>query len=188
MASYYYLMAQLPSLYGFSQAPLGFKTFKELAVRFLTAKDAAVLNKLSLEPPRTEEKTGSAFLDAWYDFERALRLALEQARSSKLKWETAISYEERIIISGAFSAMQLARTAVAMQNPLEAEKFLDSARFQAADTIKGSDAFSSEAVFSYAVKLLLCERASKFNAERGREEYSRVYTEILAEKNAENYV
>ncbi|AGT43999.1 DUF2764 family protein [Treponema pedis] len=182
MASYYYLTAQLPSIQASSQAPMSFKAFKELALRFLTEKDAAILNKLSLEPPRSEEKTGSAFLDNWYGFERSLRLALEQARALKLKWESSISYEERLTLSGAFSPMQSARAAVAMQNPLEAENFLDNVRFQAADTVRGSDGFSSDAVFSYAIKLLLRERASKFDMERGREEYSHLYHEILGEK------
>lgn len=181
MASYYYLMAQLPAIYESSQPYISFKSFKELASRFLTEKDAAVLRKLSLEPPRSEEKTGSAFLDSWYGFERSLRLALEQQRSSKLKWETPISYTERITLTEAFSVIQIARIAIAMNNPLEAEVFLDNARFQAADTIKGNEAFSSDAVFSYAIKLLLRERAAHFNMERGREEYTHIYNEILAE-------
>lgn len=184
MASYYYLMAQLPTINESSQPHIRFKSFKELALRFLTEKDAAILCKLSLEPPRSEEKTGSTFLDSWYGFERSLRLALEQQRSLKLKWESRISYTERLTLAEAFSIMQIARTAIAMKNPLEAEVFLDNARFQAADTVKSADIFSSDSVFSYAIKLLLRERAAQFNMERGREEYAHVYNEILAEKQA----
>lgn len=184
MASYYYLMAQLPTMNESSQPNISFKSFKELALRFLTEKDAAILRTLSLEPPRSEEKTGSIFLDGWYRFERSLRLALEQQRSSKLKWESPISYTERLMLAEAFLPVQIARTAIAMKNPLEAEVFLDSARFQAADTVKGADVFSSDSVFSYAIKLLLRERASQFNMQRGREEYAHIYNEILAEKQA----
>ncbi|UTC68265.1 MULTISPECIES: DUF2764 domain-containing protein [unclassified Treponema] len=182
MASYYYLTAQLPSIFPNIQPPMSFKAFKELALRSLSKKDAQILETLSLEPPREEESTGSAYLDKWYEFERSLRLALEQVRSAKLKWEVPVSYDERILLSSAFTPVQIARAAAAIQNPLEAETFLDNARFQAADTVRGSEVFSSDGVFSYAVKLLLRERASKFETEKGREEYSSIYNSILDEE------
>ena len=52
MASYYYLMAQLPSIMPHTDPPLSYAQFKELALRFLTEKDAAVLESLTLVPPR----------------------------------------------------------------------------------------------------------------------------------------
>ena len=184
MASYYYLMAQLPSILPNSAPPMTFAAFKELALRSLTQKDACILNALSLEPPRSMEKTGSEFLDGWYGFERSLRLALEQARSAKLKWDNPIPYEERELLSGAFHPVQISHTAAGMQNPLDAEIYLDKMRFEAADTVKGENAFSSAGVFSYAVKLLLRERAAQFDMEKGREEYSHIYTGILESKAA----
>lgn len=182
MASYYYLTAQLPSIFPNLQPPMSFKAFKELALRSLSKKDAQILENLSLEPPREDTCTGSAYLDKWYEFERSLRIALEQVRSAKLKWEVPISYDERILLSSAFTPVQIARTAAAIQNPLEAENFLDNARFQAADTVRGAEAFSSDGVFSYAVKLLLRERASKFEAAKGKEEYYSIYNTILDEE------
>lgn len=174
-------MAQLPTLSVSSQVPMSFVSFKELAARFLNENEVMVLNNLKLEPPRIHQATGSHFLDNWYKFERALRLALEQVRATKLKWESDLSSEEKMDIAVAVTPAQLAGTAVAIQNPLEAELFLDSARFKMADTIRGENAFSLDAVFSYGIKLLLCERAAKFNVELGRNEYSRVYNEIASE-------
>ncbi|UTC82317.1 DUF2764 domain-containing protein [Treponema denticola] len=182
MASYYYLTAQLPSIFPNLQPPMSFKAFKELALRSLSKKDAQILENLSLEPPREEKSTGSAYLDKWYEFERSLRIALEQVRSAKLKWEAPISYDERVLLSSAFTPVQIARTAASIQNPLEAETFLDNARFQAADTVRGSENFSSDGIFAYAVKLLLRERASKFEMEKGKEEYSSIYNTILDEE------
>jgi Protein of unknown function (DUF2764). len=177
-------MALLPSILPNSAPPMTFAAFKELALRSLTQKDACILNALSLEPPRSMEKTGSEFLDGWYSFERSLRLALEQARSAKLKWDNPIPYEERELLSGAFHPVQISHTAAGMQNPLDAEIYLDKMRFEAADTVKGEKAFSSDGVFSYAVKLLLRERAAQFDMEKGREEYSHIYTGILESKAA----
>ena len=59
---------------------------------------------------------------------------------------------------------------------------MDNARFQAADTVRGAETFSSDGIFAYAVKLLLRERASKFEMEKGKEEYSSIYNTILDEE------
>lgn len=55
MASYYYLTAQLPSIFPNLQPPMSFNAFKELALRSLSKKDAQILENLSLEPPREEK-------------------------------------------------------------------------------------------------------------------------------------
>lgn len=182
MASYYYLIAQLPTILPNSEPPISFNEFKLLALRYLNKKDAGILEKLSLEPPRQLVKTGSSFLDTWYEFERALRLALEEARAAKLNWTRPSSYEERLLLSSAFSPVQIARTALSIQNPLEAEAFLDRARFAASEIKKETTPFSSDEVFSYAIKLLLRERSAKFKVTQGREEYSNIYNSILKEK------
>lgn len=180
--SYYYLMAQLPSIVQIDQKGadfMSFSEFKDLAERYLSEKDFAILNTVTLNPPRTKNMTGSAFLDSWYDFERALRLALEQIRAAKLKWEHDTSYDERNLLSDAFLPRQIASEAITMQNPLDAELFLDAARFKAVDSISRLENFSNISVFSYAIKLLLCERFRKFNIEKGRQEYSKTYHAIL---------
>lgn len=185
MSSYHYLAAQLPSITACSSGlPMSFEEFKELASRFLTEKDLTVLANLSLEPPRENFKTGSKFLDSWYIFERALRLYLQQLRAIALKWDAPISFEERESVSSEFSAAKIAQAAAAIKDPLEAEIFLDNARFDAADVVKGGEIFSSDGIFSYAIKLLLCERNKKFGMESGREEYSAIYSKILEEPEA----
>ena len=70
MASYYYLMAQLPSIMPHTDPPLSYAQFKELALRFLTEKDAAVLESLTLVPPREAVHTASAVVNEWYAFEQ----------------------------------------------------------------------------------------------------------------------
>ena len=61
--------------------------FLEVCSRFVTEKEKAVLEKLSLVPDRILSKTGSAFLDTWYEKERNLRFALAQIRAQKMKKE-----------------------------------------------------------------------------------------------------
>ncbi len=178
--AYYYLMSQLPSISPTAQqVPMSFEAFKELALRFLSKKDAKVLNQLSLEPPREDKSTGSKFLDKWYDYERALRLSLEQVRAAKLNRTSSVSAEERSILNRNADSAQVAKNAFAMENPLEAEIFLDNARFQKADTVAPSKGFSSDAVFAYGLKLMLRERATKFEMEKGRRAYTHTYNAIL---------
>ena len=181
MANYYYLMAQLPTISFGSKPAFNYEEFEELAFRYINKKDRDLLKSLSLEPTRNDKKTSSQVLNKWYEFERSLRIALEQVRSAKLKWDAPISYDERVLLSSAFTPVQIARTAASIQNPLEAETFLDNARFQAADTVRGAENFSSDGIFAYAVKLLLRERASRFEMEKGKEEYSSIYNTILDE-------
>ena len=59
--------------------------FREVASRFIAPKEKAVLEGLSLVPPKELGKTGSAFLDVWYEKERNLRCALAQIRAQKMK-------------------------------------------------------------------------------------------------------
>lgn len=178
--AYYYLMSQLPSISATTQqVPMNFSEFKELALRFLSKKDAKVLEQLSLEPPREDKTTGSKFLDKWYDYERALRLSLELVRAAKMNRPSSVSAEERSILNRNADSAQIAKNAFGMENPLDAEILLDTARFQKADTVAPSKGFSSDAVFAYGLKLLLRERSTKFQMEKGREAYAETYNTIL---------
>lgn len=188
MAEYYYLMAQLPPVDISSPPPFSsFEQFKELALRYLNKKDARILRGISEEPPRKYEKTGSAFLDGWYEFERSLRLELRAARAAKLKWDVSpMSFEEYDILNKSYSPVKIARAAASMEDPLQAELFLNEERFIAADIIRGAEAFSSDAVFSYAVMLMLSLRAAKFSKEKGAEAYRKLYDGIFEARPRHN--
>ena len=180
MANYYYLMAQLPTISFGSKPPFKYEEFEELAFRYINKKDRDLLKTLSLEPTRDGKKTSSHFLNRWYEFERAVRLALRELRASKLKWENVeVTYEEHSKVVSSHHAQSIASQAFAMEDPLQAELFLDKKRFDFLNSIKAGDAFSSDALFSYAIMLLLIIREENFSKEIGIEEYKRLYSEIL---------
>ena len=180
MAQYYYLMAQLPSITFSSTPPFTFEEFKELSFRYINKKDKAILSELSLEPRRDKAKAKRVFLQKWYDFEIALRLALRELRATKLKWDDVnISYEEKAKVNLSYYAKTLASQAFSMEDPLQAELFLDKKRFEYLGQIKSGDSFSSDALFSYALMLLILIREDAFSKEIGREEYKRLYSKIL---------
>ena len=86
--AYYYLVSQLPNISSSESKaalPLTGAEFLELASRFITEDEKAVLQGLSLIPPMENLSTGSAFLDVWYEKERNLRCALAQIRAQKMK-------------------------------------------------------------------------------------------------------
>ncbi len=186
MAGYYYLMAQLPTLSETAAPDISYKDFLSLAGRFLSAGDMKTLGSLSLIPPKEgARRTGSAVIDSWYQYERALRFSLARARAAKLKRDAQAGNAEldssfvSEAIALSFGAASAAKAAVEMDSPLEAELSLDRARFACARDLSAGHFYDSEAVFAYALMLLIRERSSAFSAEAGRAEYTRIYNSIL---------
>ena len=172
-------MAQLPAFSATADSgklPITTEYFIDLCRRFMPKSAAAVVESLSLEPPREAIATGSAFLDTWYVKERNLRLALAQIRALKMKKEA-----KDIPITSDGEVIQAARTATGMDSPLSAEQFLNEYRVSVLDKIAPLDNFSIDAVYNYGLHLMLAERMKKFNAEEGLTSYRTLYDEILGE-------
>ena len=175
--AYYYLVSQLPNISsGESKANLPMNTvqFREVAGRFITPKEKAVLDELSLVPPMELSSTGSAFLDVWYEKERNLRCALAQIRAQKMK-------KDSFPLPAGCTAdiISAARTAVGMDSPLSAEQFLYEYRLRLLDDLRPLDAFSIDAVYAYGLRLMLVERMRKFEVENGKTSYHEIYDTIL---------
>ena len=175
--AYYYLVSQLPNISAAeskSALPLNSESFREVAARFITPKEKSILNGLSLIPPMEIGKTGSAFLDVWYEKERNLRCALAQIRAQKLK-------KDSVPLPPGCTAdiISAARTAVGMDSPLSAEQFLYEYRLRLLDDLRPLDAFSIDAVYAYGLRLMLVERMRKFEVENGKISYHKIYDEIL---------
>jgi hypothetical protein len=179
MKHLYYFVAQLPAFSATSESgklPITTDYFLDLCNRFMPKEDAAVVQTLSLEPPRESLSTGSTFLDTWYTKERNLRMALAQIRALKMKKEA-----KDIPITTDGEVIQAARTATGMDSPLSAEQFLNEYRVGVLDKIAPLDTFSIDAVYNYGLHLMLAERMRKFNKDEGLTSYRKLYDEILGE-------
>jgi len=175
--AYYYLVSQLPNIpvtETKSALPMTAKQFLEVCSRFVTEKENAVLQELSLVPQKILKKTGSVFLDTWYQKERNLRYALAQIRAQKMKKEAYTLPE-----GCTADIIAAARTAVGMDSPLSAEQFLFEYRLRLLDDLRPIDAFSIDAVYAYGLKLMLIERMRKFEVENGQISYHKIYDDIL---------
>jgi hypothetical protein len=151
-------------------------SFKALASDMMSAADAAAFDYCTLD----QELAGpspSDFINRWKEWERVLRLNLARGRSQKLKREGgAVEAPEY-----PANAAAVAKTALAMESPLEAEIFLDKARWDAIESFQGINTFSENAMYAYLLKLLLMERKAAFKTEEGFTEYKALYAAILGE-------
>ena len=173
----YYLVSQLPSLDGINEnapIPITSERFEELCQRFLGKKAQGESGKLTLAPSRNPEKSSSALIEKWNEGERNLRLALAKLRAEKLN-----KHFDADIQSFSPVILQAVRTAVEIESPMEAEKFLNKYRLDFLETLRPMDTFSDEFVFYYGLKLKLLEQIRKFDSESGETAYKNIYNSIM---------
>ena len=184
MGSYYYLGAQLPYLVYGQNPPMSSSAFKAMAWEHMSSGDAELLDFCTLDPdpPKdtqgatekgSETRIGSDFIKRWKEWERALRLNLAKGRGLKLKRESGDAPDS------PYDAVAVVKQALTIESPLEAELFLDNARWDVIDSFQGIDVFSESAIYAYMLKLLLMERRAVFRTEEGYDEYKGLYAAIL---------
>ena len=194
MSGYHYLVAQLPYLNYGQPAPMTPKEFKDLCAGILDEKDTALLELCSLNPTPAESKNDSPqgdkpsfaeppkpcasdFINDWRIWNRALRLHLARYRAQKLKWDGGAPVDPP---ENPMDAASAAKTAVLIESPMEAELFIDQARWNVIENLQGLQYFSSSTIYGYLLKLLLMERRALFRVEEGFAEYKGLYSAILA--------
>lgn len=188
MGAYYYLVSQLPSLsYGVSAA-IETKDFIELCRSFLSPQDFKLLDYCRLDPEGNTpfslgqayqirpEPVGSHLLDNWRIWERALRLHLARSRLQHVKQENPVVADAP---ADPIDAALVAKNAVSIESPLEAELYLDRARWSAIEALQGFDYFGRDTVYAYYLKLQLLERKQKFKVDEGFEAYKGLYHSIM---------
>ncbi len=173
----YYLISQLPSLDGISEnspLPITQERFTELCQRFLGKKAQKELAGLTLSPPKNYEKSSSSIIEKWNDGERNLRLALAKLRADKMN-----KFFESENKSFSAGLLQAVRTAVEIENPMQAEEFLNRYRLEFLETLRPMDSFSEEFVFYYGLKLKLLSRIRQFDSQSGESAYRNIYNSII---------
>ena len=180
----YYLISQLPSLDGISEnmpLPITEERFTELCSRHLGKKARNEMKNLTLLPPKDFEHSGSALLKAWNESERNLRLALGKARAEKMK---KTFDAENLILPAEY--IKIANTAIEIDNPMEAEKFLNRYRLELLESLRPMDNFSEDFVFYYGLKLKLLLRIRQFDTDAGEAAYRNIYNSILIGESLED--
>jgi hypothetical protein len=154
------------------------QAFKELARTHISNRDAALMDLVTLEPRTTRKKSGSRFIDRWWEWEWVLRLNLAKARFAKLKREGTAPVEPPAYLHEITTVA--ARAVAVTESPLEGEIILNKARWETIDSLQGLVYFSSNTIFAYLLKLLILERHAVFQqTETGFSEYKSLYASIL---------
>lgn len=173
----YYLISQLPSLDGIGEntpLPITEERFTELCNRFLGKRSQKAMDKLTLSPPKNSESSGSVLIDAWNERERSFRFALGKVRAEKMK--KAFDTENRIF---PVEYIKAASTAIEIENPMEAEKYLNSYRLAILETLRPMESFSEDYIFYYGLKLKLILRIRQLDTKTGETAYKNIYDSIL---------
>lgn len=179
----YYLISQLPSLDGVSEnspIPITEERFYELCDSLLGKKAKNALKKLTLSPPRSCEDSGSGLIDAWIESERFLRLALGKARAEKMK--KPFDAGDGIL---PVEHVKMASAAMEIENPMEAEKYLNRYRLELLEALRPMDSFSEDYIFYYGLRLKLLLRIRQFDTDAGEEAYRNIYNSIISGDNLE---
>ena len=173
----YYLISQLPSLDGISEAtpvPITEERFLDLCGRFLGEKALGNMAKLTLAPSRALEELASPLVDAWNQGERDLRLALAKVRAEKLS--KPFDMQNKTLPA---ELQKVAGAAVELESPMEAEKFLSDYRLSFLESLRPTDPFCEDFVYYYGLKLKLLLRSRQFDARLGEAEYRNIYNSIM---------
>lgn len=173
----YYLISQLPSLDGLSDTvplPITEERFVGLCESLLKDKIINELSNLTLIPSLNPIKSKSALITAWNQGERCLRLSIAKVRAEKM--------EKSFDLGGQALPNQLtkiASSAVEIDNPLEAEKFLTEYRLNFLESLRPLDSFSEDYIYYYYIKLKLLQRMRQFNEKEGEITYKNIYNSIM---------
>ncbi len=173
----YYLISQLPSLDGIGEnapLPISEEQFTELCNRFLGKRSQDIMKKITLSPSKNFESSGSALVDAWNESERNLRFALGKVRAEKMK--KPFDTENKIF---PVEYIKVASVATEMENPMEAEEYLNRYRLEILETLRPMDSFFEDYIFYYGLKLKLILRIRQFDTKAGEKAYKNIYNSIL---------
>lgn len=173
----YYLISQLPSLDGLSDVaplPITEDYFIEMCKSVLKDKVINELKNLTLTPPLIPVKTKSALIMAWNNGERYLRLSLAKIRAEKIK--KTFDLQDEILPN---EYVKVASSAVEIESPLDAEKFLTEYRLNFLESLRPMDSFSEEFIYYYFLKLKLLKRMRQFNVQEGENTYKNIYNSIM---------
>jgi hypothetical protein len=206
MAKNYYFVSQLPYLVWGQDPPVTSEAYLKQCTSLLSPEDASVVTALSGDGgeeaapvtlteavirkglPEQLKPLGVAHAGAplgfngqWAEFERELKLTLAALRASKASF--ASKDIPPVDVRHYAAAENAAKAAAATENPLEAERIVDKARWDAACNFAGIDTFSLDSVCAYYVKLSILEREAKFETERGFTNYRKIYDGVLKAYN-----
>lgn len=163
---YYYLISSLPMLEFGAKTPFSYHDFVSCCQEQLDGRDMEIIKRATILPCEDIEDS-SPTLREWKRFDRTLRNEIARSRANK-KGRDPSQYIRGENYSDPFMA-PLAQWAVSQDSPLEAELYLDRARWERIEQLKKGHYFDIDYLITYALQLQIMERWEKINSEGGME-------------------
>ena len=167
--NYYFFAATLTAITYGDEPPMSSEKFRELCCEFLSSKDAEYLKYCCYDPHlalATTEPTGSDFIDTFLYQQRCFLTKLASLRAKKLNRDLEIDVSEDDAIT--------AKTAFEINNPLEAELYINKERWQALDDLVNINYYDVRSIYCYLLKLQLLEKKRIFDTAIGSAEYQKL--------------
>lgn len=178
MSRYWYFSATLPGLLFGAPSPFSDEEFLSWCKRLMSEKDynelsQAVESFVAIEPFSAQQ---SKFLKNFITWERTLRNELSRLRARKAERNE----EEYLRISEhRDEAGRIAAACFAMEDPYQAELFLERERWNAIESLSSLSAFDLDYLIAYRLKLAINERLERLRPESGSAGYKHLYNDIL---------
>lgn len=184
--AYYYTSATLPMLFYENSLPLTREDFLDVCQRTMLEGDFQALETCttSLEGDPEDYEGFSGRFQKW---ETALRNALVKLRAK----EQGLDEREFLREGGeGFGVDEIASAAMKIDSPLEAEHFLNRARWNYVEELKSGHIMDLEFLMGYYLQIQILERKESFKEKEGFENYKELYEDILSvhKNGAENEV
>jgi len=159
-------MSSLPDLTADAEPPIRYEEFISMCESNVSGSVLEQLKKLTPSEP------AGCIASEWNAACGVLNKELNSQRSARLGKPYPQGFEKDPQASAAAAA------ALAAKNPLEAEKVLLRFQFEQLDRILWLHMFDEEALFCYAMKLRLLERAGRFEHDKGKKEFSKLFEQV----------
>ena len=160
MDKYYYLIAQLPTLYFDRSSEITLDQFMEEAGKWMSKKDFTALQQISL-------------LDTAYD-DRAPKI-IKEYRASEYQFRTELAAWRKASKEGVeYKPENFPLSLVKEGNPLEIEKKLLAHRWAFLEEQEKDHDFDFEFVVLYYLKLQVLDKLSQFNKENGLAAFQKI--------------
>lgn len=177
MAQYFFLASSLPALQFGNAMPITLADFHDRCASAMPQDEFELLKRTELLPGDISGFCSNDLTVKFWIWETILRNALLPLRANGNDYSQFLREEK-----DAFAEIQALVSSVnSAPNPMEAEKFLDSARWECIDRILGPDSFSFNALCAYKLQLLLLEKYNARTPERGEQHLDAILQQLQRE-------
>jgi hypothetical protein len=172
LKNYYYTLAALKTIRLGDKIPISVEDFLQFAEDTIDTRGYQVLLKCRWG---LTEPTGFSFADQILYWEKELRLELAKARILKLPFDLSPNLKAS---AGSYKMLEHVRAVMALDSPLDAERYLDQLRWSFLEETGNRHYFDLEALVVYYLKLQLVLRQEKFQEELGSDSFKKEYAAL----------